>query len=264
VIALFFGVVLGYFGYTAVNNSGILQKNVTAATIGERKLTSAMLNYFYLDAIANQYSSWRENFSTSTDTYLSQYFGLDVNKELDEQYYNEETKTTWADYFIDVAISDAQASYAIYDIAQSKNYKLSADAKEELDGWVENYEYMAEMYKSSVDEVVVSNYGPGATFESWKEYLTVIITAQDYAEIQANHLPKMANAYALENVEVTLGTTELAGTSYPSVYLTSEMVHVPHYERYVYIQRGNYLYTVLCSCVEVDRSEALLALFTAV
>ena len=88
------------------------------------------------------------------------------------------------------------------------------------------------------------------------------ITAQDYAEIQAKHLPKMANAYALENVEVTLGTTELAGTSYPSVYLTSEMVHVPHYERYVYIQRGNYLYTVLCSCIEVDRSEALLALFT--
>ena len=88
------------------------------------------------------------------------------------------------------------------------------------------------------------------------------ITAQDYAEIQAKHLPKMANAYALENVEVTLGTTELAGTSYPSVYLTSEMVHVPHYERYVYIQRGNYLYTVLCSCIEVDRSEALLALFS--
>ena len=88
------------------------------------------------------------------------------------------------------------------------------------------------------------------------------ITAQDYAEIQAKHLPKMANAYALENVEVTLGTTELAGTSYPSVYLTSEMVHVPHYERYVYIQRGNYLYTVLCSCIEVDRSEELLALFS--
>ena len=28
------------------------------------------------------------------------------------------------------------------------------------------------------------------------------ITAQDYAEIQAKHLPKMANAYALENVEI--------------------------------------------------------------
>lgn len=88
------------------------------------------------------------------------------------------------------------------------------------------------------------------------------ITAQDYAEIQANHLPKMANAYALENVEVTLGTTELAGNTYPSVYLTSEMVHVPHYEHYVYIQDGSYLYTVLCSCVEVDRSGELLSLFT--
>ena len=87
------------------------------------------------------------------------------------------------------------------------------------------------------------------------------ISAQDYAESQANHLPKMANAYALENVEVTLGTMELAGATFPSVYLTSEMVHVPHYEQYIYIQRGDYLYTVLCSCVEVDRTAELLALF---
>ena len=87
------------------------------------------------------------------------------------------------------------------------------------------------------------------------------ITAQEYAESQADHLPKMANAFSLENVEVSLGTTELAGQSYPSVYLTSEMVHVPHYEQYVYIQRGNYLYTVLCSCVEADRTAELLALF---
>lgn len=87
------------------------------------------------------------------------------------------------------------------------------------------------------------------------------ITAQEYAESQASHLPKMANAFSLENVEVSLGTMELAGQSYPSVYLTSEMVHVPHYEQYVYIQRGNYLYTVLCSCVEVDRTAELLALF---
>ena len=90
------------------------------------------------------------------------------------------------------------------------------------------------------------------------------ITAQDFAEIQANHLPKMANAYALENVEVTVGTMELAGTSYPSVYLTSEMVHVPHYERYVYIQKDNYLYTLLCSCVDVDRTDEMLALFTPI
>lgn len=90
------------------------------------------------------------------------------------------------------------------------------------------------------------------------------ITAQDYAEIQANHLPKMADAFSLENVEVTLGTTELAGRDFPSVRLTSQMVHVPHYEQYVYIQQGNYLYTVLCSCVENDRCAELLSLFESV
>lgn len=87
------------------------------------------------------------------------------------------------------------------------------------------------------------------------------ITAQDYAESQADHLPKMANAYALENVEVQLGTTSVAGQTYPSVYLTAEMVHVPHHELYVYIQRDNYLYTITCSCIEVDRCAELIGLF---
>jgi hypothetical protein len=61
-----------------------------------------------------------------------------------------------------------------------------------------------------------------------------------------------------------LGTTEVAGQSYPSVYLTSEMVHVPHYELYVYIQRGNYMYTITCSCIEVDRCAELIARFVPV
>ena len=88
-----------------------------------------------------------------------------------------------------------------------------------------------------------------------------VITAQDYAESQADHLPKMANVYALENVAVQLGTTSVAGQTYPSVSLTAEMVHVPHYELYVYIQRDNYLYTITCSCIEVDRCAELIGLF---
>lgn len=89
------------------------------------------------------------------------------------------------------------------------------------------------------------------------------ITAQDYAEIQADHLPTMAEAFSLQDPQVQLGTTELAGQTYPSLLFQAQMVHVPHYEHYVYIQKGNYLYTVLCSCVETDRSAELLALFTA-
>ncbi len=187
-IALIFVIVLGVFAYKGVVNSGILQKVVTGATVGERKVKSATLNYFYLDAIANQYSSWQQNFSTSTDAYLQQYFGLDVNVPLDEQYQNEEQTITWADYFVDIAISDAQASYAIYDMAVKNNYQLSADAQEELDSWVESYQDMADMYQTSLNEVVKSNYGPGSTFDSWKEYVTVIITAQDYAATYADSL----------------------------------------------------------------------------
>lgn len=89
------------------------------------------------------------------------------------------------------------------------------------------------------------------------------ITAQDYAEIQANHLPNMAEAFSLEDPKVELGTTELAGSTYPSLHFTAQMVHVPHYEHHIYIQRDNYLYTVTVACVETDRCSELLGLFSA-
>ena len=229
VIALIFAIVLGIFAYKGVVNSGLLQKVVTGATIGERKVKSATLNYFYMDAIANQYSNWQKNFSTSTDTYLQQYFGLDVNVPLDEQYQSEETKLTWADYFVDVAISDAQASYAIYDMAVQNNHTLSAEAQEELDTWVENYQNMAEMYQTSLDKVVQSNYGPGSTFNSWKEYVTVIITAQDYASSYAESL-KYDDA-AIAEIEkdrkhefnaYSFASYHLSYTKYPDLGTTGE------------------------------------------
>ncbi len=228
-IVLIFGIVLGVFAYRGVTNSGILQKNVVAATIGDRKVISATLNYFYLDAISNQYSTWRNNFSTSTDTYLKQYFGLDINKPLNDQYYNEDSKLTWADYFVDVAIADAQASFAIYDIALKNNYKLSDDAQEELDSWVESYENMAEMYKTSLDEVVKSSYGPGSSFESWKDYLTVVITAQDYASDYAGSLKYDDEAIAKQEKDrehefnaYSFASYHLSYTKYPSLGTTGD------------------------------------------
>lgn len=229
VIVMIFGIVLGVFAAQGINNSGLLQKNVTAATIGDRKLPSATLNYFYVDAIANQYSSWQNNFSTSTDTYLKQYFNLDVTVALDDQYYDEESKTTWADYFTDVAISDAQASYAIYDLAVAAKYELPEDAQEELDGWVENYEYMAEMYGTSEDEVVKSNYGPGSSFESWKEYLEVVITAQAYAADYANSLEYDDEAIQEQEKDrenefnaYSFASYHLSYTKYPELGTTGE------------------------------------------
>ena len=92
-------ITLGILGIRAINNSGIIQKNTIAATIGDRELNSVELSYYYSDAISQYYNEWYQTYESYTDTYLQAGLGLDTSKPLDEQYENEEEGITWADFF---------------------------------------------------------------------------------------------------------------------------------------------------------------------
>lgn len=219
VIALVFAVAIGVMAYRGVVNSGLLQKNVTAATVGEHKLSSAELNYFYMDAISNQYSSWQSSFGTSADTYLKNYYNLDTSLPLDSQYYNPDKKITWADNFIESALADAKATYAIYNKAVANKYALTGDSLEEYEGWIETYEQQAELYGATVDEMIQGNYGPGSSFETWKAYLKKVITAQAFAADYANSL--VYDDAALREHEKGR-EREFYSYSYDSYYLSYE------------------------------------------
>lgn len=147
-----------------------------------------MLNFFYVDAIQTQYSSWRQNFGDYTQFYLIQYYQLDLTKGLNTQFYNSKTGETWADYFLKIAKQDAIETYALSNQADADKHTLSEAAQNEYDGWVKNYEDSATLYGITPDEFVVAVYGEGATFALWKEYLLRIMKAQDYAETYGNSL----------------------------------------------------------------------------
>ncbi len=227
VIALVFTSVLGVLAWKGIKNSGILQKNITALTVGNHEINTVMLNYFYMDAISNQYSSWQQSFSTYTDQYLAQYFGLDTTKALNKQYYNEAEKITWADYFTQVAINDAKSCYAIFDKAVAAKYTLQGEALDEYNGWISNYEMQAKLYSTNVNDVVKSNYGPGSDFNSLKDYLKVLITsqafAQDYADsltYENEDLRKHEEGREHEFNSYSFATYHLSYTKYPSLGTT--------------------------------------------
>ena len=54
-----------------VTNSGIREKNTTALTVGQHKLSNAELNYFYIDAINNYYNQYGSYLSYFMDTSVS-------------------------------------------------------------------------------------------------------------------------------------------------------------------------------------------------
>lgn len=174
IVALVLALGLGSLAVTAYKNSGIIERNTTALTIGEHKLSAAELSYFYFDTITSQYNEWYNTYGENTAAYLALIEGLDVNKPLDEQIYDKNTQVTFAQFFVDSAIQRAINAYTMYDLAVADG-NIN---KEYIDFVVDAT--IAEMVSSSKSEgysnltrFLKANYGNGASEKSFRKYVEV-------------------------------------------------------------------------------------------
>lgn len=163
--------VLGILAVRTVNNSGVIQKNTLAATIGDQELNTVELSYYYIDAINKTYNDWYSQYETYTDSYL-QIMGLDTTKPLNEQT-NPDTEKSWAQFFVDAAITQAREDFALYNLAVSEKFELPEDEQKSLDNTLKNIETYATLYGyNDADKYLRASYGYGADLESYTEYLT--------------------------------------------------------------------------------------------
>ena len=163
-------IAMAVLGIRAVNNSGVIQKNTIAAVIGENKLSSVELSYYYNDAISEYYNEWYDTYENYTNTYL-QAIGLDATKPMDEQIQDEATGKTWAQYFVDLAVENAKSDYALYDLAKAENFQLPSDRQTSLDNMMNNLGTYAMLYGyKNADQYLRAMYGFGADEESYKAY----------------------------------------------------------------------------------------------
>lgn len=150
---------------------GMAQKVTTAATVNDEKMSAVQLNYFYIDAInnyCNQYSS-----------YLS-YF-LDTSKPLDEQFYDEDGKITWADEFLDMALESAKNNYALYNAAKAAGHTLTDEEKDSSKELFSQLKTAAKSYGyGSSGAYLKALYGKGASLSSYKAYYEITSLASSY------------------------------------------------------------------------------------
>ncbi len=149
--------------YTAVSNtvehSGIFERNTTALTVGEHKISNAELNYYFIDSVNNFYSNY--------GSYAAM-FGLDVTKPLDEQTVSEDG-TTWADDFLDSAIESVKSVYALNDAAKAAGYELSEAEVSYINSQITNMNSYALMYGyPDFDDYLKALYGNGANEEGFR------------------------------------------------------------------------------------------------
>ena len=149
----------------------VLYKNTVAVTVGNHELTSVELNYFFIDTVNNYINQFGDYAS-----YL-----LDTTTPLNKQVIDKETGETLADSLLKAAESTLKRTYALYDLAMEKGFKLEDEDVKSIDTLVTNMEFYAMYYGyADVANYLQGIYGNGAEVESYKEYQRINLIADRY------------------------------------------------------------------------------------
>ena len=185
-IALVLVVALVFAGINFYKNSGIKEKNTVAAEIAGHQINAVEMNYYYSDTVDNNYNNWYQSYGENMAMYMSLY-GLDLTQPLSAQSYDEDS--TWADYFVDMALSTAQRDYLLADKAAAEGFALTEDSQAQLAQNFDNLPSIATLYGySNVDNYLRAMYGPGASEESYRAYAERSALASDYYNAYAENL----------------------------------------------------------------------------
>ena len=158
----------------AVVNSGIRERNTVALTIGDREISNAELNYYFIDSVNDFYSQY--------GSYAS-ILGLDLTQPLNQQVLNGEEGETWADDFLQAAIENIKATYALVDEANANGYTLPEEAVANIDSAMETMELYATAYGyANVKSYLKAMYGNGTTEKGLREYYEMTELARYYQE----------------------------------------------------------------------------------
>lgn len=185
-IALVLVVAVVFAGINFYKNSGIKEKNTIAAEVAGHQINAVEMSYYYTDTIDNNYNSWYQSYGENLSMYM-QLYGLDLSQPLSAQFYTEDT--TWADYFVDMALSTAHRDYLLADKAAAEGFTLTEDSQSMLEQSFDNMPAIATLYGySNADNYLRAMYGPGASVESYRAYAERSALASDYYNAYAENL----------------------------------------------------------------------------
>lgn len=116
-----------------IDKTGIRQKNSVAMTVGDEEITTPEMTYFFIDAVSNFYS---------TNSQIISYF-IDPATPLDQQMYSFDNNTTWADYFLSIAQSNAEFAYTYCAAAKAEGHTLTDAEQQQLEEYAAQLEEFA-------------------------------------------------------------------------------------------------------------------------
>lgn len=147
--------------YSASEEEVLAQKDQVVASIGEYKLTNGQLQVYY----QMEYQSFLSNYGA-----YAYYFGLDYTQPLDTQKSMEESGITWQQLFLQNGLKNWQQVQAMAAEAEKAGLELPETGKQTLENLDSTIEELAKTYDVTVEELMKSNFGPGAGVEEYRYF----------------------------------------------------------------------------------------------
>lgn len=148
----------------------------TAVTIGNHKLTAVEFTYYYRDTVDAFYNGWANGYILGENV-----ADFDPALPLNEQYYDAATETTWADYLIREALSDAKYDYILSGLAKAASFTLPAKYKASLETQRSYLSQNADLYGyADVDSFLGAYYSPEHNEKNYMAYKERQLTAEAY------------------------------------------------------------------------------------
>lgn len=174
--------------YGIFNFFGLPQKVLTAAKIGDERVTLAKYNYYYMELYMRTYNQSKSYDSQYGAGYGAMYTGYDSSKSPMEQEYPDTLEgfdgenPTWADAFRIQALTHMQTYMAYAKLATEAGVTLDEDELAEIDEYIESARSSATSNDYSLDRFLTKNYGKGVNEKLVREVLEEQQLAYKYAQ----------------------------------------------------------------------------------
>lgn len=185
-------------------NSNLFYTKTAAVEVNGTKYSAADFNFFYVSA----YNEYRTNVVNAVGEDYASYFMPDATTSLAEQYYDEESGTTWRDYFTENAKNRLAYVTAANDAAEKEGFTLTedqqAELQSELDYAIQSYSLSGTMNGQNLDWVLEYTFGEGMTEKIFRENYEKALTAAYYAQSVGDAITysdSELDAYYAENAD---------------------------------------------------------------
>lgn len=175
--------------YGVLNFFGLPQKVLTAAKIGNEKVSVAKYNFYYMDLYLNVQNQAKQYDSQYGAGYGAMYTGYDSSKTPMEQEYTlgsldgfDGENPTWADALRINTLKNLQTYVAYAKLAREAGITLDEEATTNIEEQIKSIRSTAESNDYSLDRYLTKIYGKGADEKLLREVLEERQLAAKYAE----------------------------------------------------------------------------------